>query len=87
MPELMIGVTDRDGTYEFFVRASGIGIGSEHFEMIFELFQRLHTRDENEVTGIGLAIVRKIVERHGDRIWAESEEGAGSTFCQTIRQL
>jgi len=67
MPELLIGVTDRDGMYEKFVRASGIGIGSELFEMIFEFFKRLHIRDENEGTGIGLAIVRKIVERHGGR--------------------
>ena len=86
MPELMIGVTDREGMYEKFVRASGIGIGSELFEMIFEFFKGLHTRDENEGTGIGLAIVRKIVERHGGGIWAEPEDGAGSTLRQTIRR-
>jgi light-regulated signal transduction histidine kinase (bacteriophytochrome) len=83
-PRIHVGAQRQGEQWVFSVRDNGIGIDPQYHDRIFEIFKRLHARDAYPGTGIGLSLCRRAVERHGGRIWVESELGKGATFRFTL---
>jgi light-regulated signal transduction histidine kinase (bacteriophytochrome) len=83
-PKIIVQVTPRTSSFVFSIKDNGIGIDMRYADRIFQMFQRLHDKRKYEGSGIGLAITKRIVERHGGQIWFESASGVGTTFFFTM---
>jgi|GEM_PF-2028434 signal transduction histidine kinase len=86
LPEIHIDAKRQNGLWQITIADNGIGIPKEYHERIFIIFQRLHTREQYDGTGIGLSICKRIIEKHGGKIWVESELSKGSTFYFTLKE-
>lgn len=85
--EIHAGVIEKQDHWQFFLKDNGIGIEPQYHQRVFKIFQRLHTNQEYQGTGIGLSVCKRIVERHNGRIWIESQLGQGATFYFTFQKI
>jgi light-regulated signal transduction histidine kinase (bacteriophytochrome) len=83
-PRVEFGTFEKDGTTVYYVRDNGAGFDQSFAEKIFLPFQRLHSEEEFEGTGIGLAVVERVIRRHGGKIWAEGKTNEGAAFFFTL---
>ena len=83
-PVIEVGASSENGMNTYYVKDNGVGFDPRYAHKLFSVFQRLHAEDEFEGTGVGLALVKRIIHRHGGTVWAQGQPNAGATFFFTL---